>query len=561
MNAQVLLTYGTSMDTGYGEPNVMYTSYIRFLPADLKPYAGATITRVRIGLLKSSPNVTLYIKQNPADRKPLYTQKLGSLQAGWNEVTLTTPLALTATDTLTIGYKAGFVEGGGVALSQVDEKYGAVIYNATTKQWDTPEGSLCLQAVVEGENLPATEIAMCKLYDVTAGEADSAFTLMGTVRNAGTQAISNYTVQYSMSGGSVYKRTFNHALPVNGIDTFKVRLATPAPGSYELSAHVVAVNGEPDSYDGNNSATALLRVRMQSFQRKVVFEEGTGTWCGNCPRGMVAMERCKKRFPGTFIPISVHSGDAMQISTDYQYNYSALLSQFQGYPCVMVNRETVTDIDTASAVQICQYYSNLTSEIGCTASASLNADSTEVTCNATLQSNIDMNNPDYRVAFVVTEDGVTGYDQENYYNNNQRGPLDGWENKPELVTDAVFDDVARALSSYSGADPGFTSLKVNEPRTFSLTLPLPQTIQHKGNLHVIALILSSKGRVVNAATCRPTGAVVNGISAVNTQQAHHGYTYYTIGGAPAGHNASELTPGLYIVRTPQGKVCKMIINR
>ena len=60
-------------------------------------------------------------------------------------------------------------------------------------------------------------------------------------------------------------------------------------------------------------------------------EEGTGTWCGWCPRGIVAFRYMAEKYPETFIGIAVHKSDNLETNT-----YSYL--KFNGYPSCYVNR-------------------------------------------------------------------------------------------------------------------------------------------------------------------------------------------------------------------------------
>ena len=47
---------------------------------------------------------------------------------------------------------------------------------------------------------------------------------------------------------------------------------------------------------------------QEPFIRHSVVEEFTGTWCGNCPRGIVGMQRLEEDFGDRFIGIAIHTG-------------------------------------------------------------------------------------------------------------------------------------------------------------------------------------------------------------------------------------------------------------
>ena len=136
-SAQAKLFYGPEIDRGYGNGSSIYTPYVRFSPSRLHPYSGARITKVRMGLNSPAHNATIYFRNHLSDRRPLYSQKIGNMDAGWNEVTLTCPFEITDADTLYIGYKAGFEGRNGVGLSQLYHPDGAIVYNNSESQWDS----------------------------------------------------------------------------------------------------------------------------------------------------------------------------------------------------------------------------------------------------------------------------------------------------------------------------------------------------------------------------------------------------------------------------------------
>lgn len=134
----VVLRYGETISAGYGSGNQILTPYVTF-PADrIKAFAdrGCSVSAVRIGLAKAATNVTVYLKHHATDRRPFYSQKVGSLKAGWNTVQLTSPQVLTA-EPLCVGYKATFAEAGGAAYdSYVSTQADTVLVNTKLEVGD-----------------------------------------------------------------------------------------------------------------------------------------------------------------------------------------------------------------------------------------------------------------------------------------------------------------------------------------------------------------------------------------------------------------------------------------
>jgi thiol-disulfide isomerase/thioredoxin len=50
---------------------------------------------------------------------------------------------------------------------------------------------------------------------------------------------------------------------------------------------------------------------MAQIPRKVIVEDFTGTWCGDCPKGLSATEHLEEKFGSSVICIGMHSGDAL----------------------------------------------------------------------------------------------------------------------------------------------------------------------------------------------------------------------------------------------------------
>jgi hypothetical protein len=115
-------------------------------------------------------------------------------------------------------------------------------------------------------------------------------------------------------------------------------------------------------------------------------------------------------------------------------------------------------------------------------------------------------NGNYRLALVLTEDGIrgtgSGYNQANAYSGGARGPMGGYENLPHPVPAAqmVYNHVARALVGGFKGMPN--SIPAKNPAgsvvsyEFSVDIPPSQNVK---NMHAITLFIDqSTGRILNA---------------------------------------------------------------
>lgn len=506
VQAQIKLRYGPDIDEGWGNASSVITPYVSFPTAFISPYAGNHITKVRIGVKAVGTNAYLYIKNHASDSRYIYHQKIDSLKYGWNDITLDTPFDITGTDDIAIGYKASFANAGGVGYSKEKFSDGDLVYYNSENKWTSTGGSVCIQAIVEGSSLPQNEMLIGKVASLAAPYEAKTMTFTGVVRNVGANKVNGYTLKYSVDG-NVSSLNINRPVEVNASDTFTIDVPSTVPGIHPIIISIDKVNGVPDYYLANDTATATLTVRDKTFMRRVVCEEFTGTWCGWCPRGLVGLELMKERYPDRFIAISVHGDDKLEIDASRQYSYRPFIESCSGAPSCDVDRkfngdpyydiENLFNMETSSE-----------NHIAYDMTAAWNADSTGVDVTSTYFSDVDMEDPQYFMAYTVTEDSITGYEQHNYYAGGANGPLYGWESKDTVTTDFCYNDLARAVySNFEGDKCQNEPMKALEKYKYTYTVPIPPTVVDKKRIHIIGQLIDHKsGYILNAMSAQPQSA-------------------------------------------------------
>lgn len=518
-HSQVVMRYGPEIDKGWGDASAVVTPYVMFPSKFVSPYKDNSITKVRIGVCSEGTNAYLYIKNKPQESTYIYRQKLDNLQAGWNEITLDTPFAINGTDDIAIGYKASFAQSEGVGYSEEKNTDADIVYYNSKNKWTTTGGSVCIQAIVEGENMPQNEMLIGSMSNKTAAYDETSVTFQTTVRNVGANDIDSYTAICSYDGNEE-TITINKHLPTNASDTISFEVPSTTPGTYNVSISIDQVNGQPDSYPSNNTTTAELTVRDKAFMRRVVCEEYTGTWCGWCPRGIVGLEMMKEKYPDQFIAISIHGGDELEIDSTQEYSYKPFIDSCSGAPFCYVNRKNSGDpyydiqnlfnMETATENHVAY---NLTAE--------WNSDSTAINLCSVYYTDIDIESPKYNIAYTITEDSVTGYSQTNYYADGAKGEMNGWEEKPSTTDDVCFNDLARAIySSYSGTPCPEDRIDAGKKYEVTGSIPVPPTVRNKRNLHVIGQIIDrNSGYIQNAMSVVPVAkGIIDVVSATDNEQ-------------------------------------------
>jgi len=268
----------------------------------------------------------------------------------------------------------------------------------------------------------------------------------------------------------------------------------------EILVNITEVNNETDPDISDNSAYIQINTISQISQKRVLFEEGTGTWCPSCPRGTVMLDNMTTAHPNDLIGIAVHVGTDPMVVNEYETN-----SDFFASPSIHVDRTFLDqNVDDAESLFNQQISLNVPAELNATISESGN--NIIIETSATFRSVFA--NADFRLGVIIIEDHVTGtnsgYDQNNIYSGGAYGPMGGFENLPNPVPAAQmeYNHVGRALlGGYSGQVNSVPSTITDGDEityTFNYTIPTTSDIS---NMHaVVVLIDQSNNQIINAAS-------------------------------------------------------------
>ena len=275
-------------------------------------------------------------------------------------------------------------------------------------------------------------------------------------------------------------------LPVN--HSYIAELVYQPAGSSEVEILPVPVNQPTLTFKvGTSDGSSEL------YPRRMVVEEGTGTWCPWCVRGIVGMEYMTKMYPDNFIGIAVHSGDQMDIEEKYGLS-------FNSYPSAYFNRIEASSPSSDVMEQFLKNQSGLTTN----AMVKINSvtypdDYSQLKVSANTRFAFDKTGADYRLAYVITEDEVGPYLQNNAY-AGESGEMGGFEKLPSQ-TPVIYNDVAR------GIYPSLTGVEGSVPSTISActdysyeySFPTPKNCDNYSNLKLTILLYdATTGEIINA---------------------------------------------------------------
>ena len=359
-------------------------------------------------------------------------------------------------------------------------------------------------------NLPGLNGGVSFINQIS-GISGLSYDVVATARNLGVLEINSFDLTYSYNGANVTENITG--LNLVSLDTYEHTFATqltPILGNNDLMVTISNVNGGLDDDPTDDSKVIGIDPIVPAAGKVVVGEEATGTWCQWCPRGAVYMDLFEEQYGDYWIGIAVHNGDPM---TDVTYD-TGIGTMIGGYPSAVVDRGADVDPSAMNADFLDRL---LTEPSGVITNGAIWDPVTrelQVSVKSTFSQSVTN---DYRLACVLSEDGVTGtdagYNQSNAYAGGGNGVMGGYETLPSSVPAAqmVYDHVARAIAPSFDGSSVFFPANVNAGESvvsnYFFTLPTDWDTE---NMHIIGLLISPDGRIDNAGSTSISEAVSNG---------------------------------------------------
>lgn len=399
------------------------------------------------------------------------------------------------------------------------------------------------------------------------GQKETPTQVAMTLRNLGASPISS--IDYSYTQGTVTGNGhLDLATPLAayyGLST-TVNLtlqAMPTKGDYPVVINLDKVNGQ--ELKGVKSEGNIIVYNVLPKHRAVM-EEYTGTWCGWCPRGLVALEVMSRLYPDDFIGLSYHNGDPMAVMESSQFP-----SSVNGFPNADIDRR-FGSVDPYYGVQnegfgietLWKKCCEVVAPASIDAEAAYSDDGKTINAKATMVFPVSLTDGDrYKVEFVLVADDLHGegesWLQKNYYEPTDKAELKFDEAEPfvqglQKVPGIHFDDVVVATTRLSD---GLVSLPAtiheDEPVVIegSFDFEAVKVRQSASKMRVAALLIdSTTGIIANAAKAQVSGAEKTGIETVNANRLQdEPKAYYDL----QGRRLNSPRQGLNIIRLASGK--------
>ena len=456
------------------------------------------------------------------------------------------------------------------------------------------------------------DVSDCEANDATVSANPELTTLVKTkqqypfyITNNSAKPITQLTYSISVDGVNGAEKSLDLSSPIEPMETASIPYTTAFEddGVHTVELNISKVNGNTN-INKHSSAEYSIIALEKSADRVSVVEEQTGTWCGWCPRGHVALDLLNKQLGDKVVTLAGHfaNGDPMNILGD---NITSQAERFADYglvamtlssllgggglPGAMFDRVVAADpyvgANTTKGKNGTYEYGatdlvNLLkegnpSEADFSMTASWADDkNTDIKVDLTTTFNYNrFGSFPYGVAFVLSENGMTGkgatWKQLNYYSKlaGVNGASDfnnpdmaAWFKAGSYVSTTYDNVVVQAWNPLGDAaivDKSKTDIDKGEVIPFSTTLKVnSDLIQNYNNLTLSALLVNLNSlAVVNAAKV-VLGNCAAGIEDVNSEANNNVVSRYNVNGM----RINGAQKGLNIVKLANGKVVKLAVK-
>lgn len=461
------------------------------------------------------------------------------------------------------------------------------------------------------------DVSDCEANDATVSANPELTTLVKTkqqypfyITNNSAKPITQLTYSISVDGVNGAEKSLDLSSPIESMETASIPYTTAFEddGVHSVELNISKVNGNTNINKQSSAEYSIIALE-KSADRVSVVEEQTGTWCGWCPRGHVALDLLNKQLGDKVVtlaghfangesqvdPMNIYQLDENSTQAEALADYGFVAMQLSsmlgggGFPGAMFDRMVAADpyvgANTTKGKNGTYEYGatdlvNLLkegnpSEADFSMTASWADDkNTDIKVDLTTTFNYNrFGSFPYGVAFVLSENGMTGkgatWKQLNYYSKlaGVNGASDF--NNPDMAAwfkagsyvSTTYDNVVvqawNPLGTAAIVDKSVTDIVKGEAIPFSTTLKVnSDLIQNYNKLTLSALLVNLKSlAVVNAAKV-VLGNCAAGIEDVNSEANNNVVSRYNVNGM----RINGAQKGLNIVKLANGKVVKMAVK-
>jgi thiol-disulfide isomerase/thioredoxin len=333
---------------------------------------------------------------------------------------------------------------------------------------------------------------------------------------------------------------------VDTIEESGLTLNSSTPYSFRFSKPLQLEKGVDNYFKiviklDNEEYTISRTITNLAFRptKRVFLEEYAGSDCGNCPLGIVTIEKLQKELPNNFIAASIRSynGDVLGSSFSSYSTYLGLNDA--GAPSGIINRTTIaypmTQVNSKYVFNAPEGSAKLWTDIvydeldtpaiaDITVSATYNSETGIIAAPFNVKYALNKSNVNASILFMVLEDNLVTYQSNYFYNKSDQPNLGEWQKGGIYASSYAYpvyaNDVIRAIvgNTINGTQ-GYIPSKVvaGEDNGDTFYFSAPQSVENFDNTHVVAVLIDNNtDAVVNAAICKLESVDNSGVTNVTT---------------------------------------------
>lgn len=246
------------------------------------------------------------------------------------------------------------------------------------------------------------------------------------------------------------------------------------------------------SYLGVESQPLTVRFHDGSetnFVKRVLIEDYTGTWCGNCPRVNHAIELARDQ-TDKIVTVGIHRSSSNPADASYDpYNFDSSelegILNMSGYPKALLNRMTRWQpLEQNNITQVINLTQGENPKLGLAMTTSVDGNTLNI--QTKIKFSKDFSN--LKLVVYVLENGLI-YDQINYTN---------FFTGPGTIPNFLHDHVLRAcLTPLLGESIINNNSTVGQTFTRNFSVPMPANVANTNNIEFVAFIVDENNKTVN----------------------------------------------------------------
>lgn len=277
-------------------------------------------------------------------------------------------------------------------------------------------------------------------------------------------------------------------IKVNGAEIDANTFGSDAVGTFSVQAEYSGVLSAPLSISFQDGSEV-------NFVKRMLIEDYTGTWCGNCPRVAYAIELAKEQ-SDKIVSVAIHRSSSNPADASYDpYNFdSSTLENYlamSGYPKALLNRTTRwKPLEQNNISQVINLTQGENPKLG----LAINSQITSSTINLDVKAKFSKDFAGVKLVVYILENGLF-YEQVNYTSFYGGAPY---------LDNFTHDHTLKAcLTPLFGQPIANTESAVGKTYSKQFSIPIPTNISNVNNIEFVAFITDSDNKTINVRKASP----------------------------------------------------------